>query len=175
MSNLNIQEIVIRLINDTDSFEDLTSLLHRSYGVLKNQGMNYVAATQSVEVTQKRIRKSFETYVALHKGELIGTISLYKNKSNDNHTWYDNDFVMKVGQFAVDPRFQSIGLGSQMLATVEAKARSINGVNELALDTSENASKLLAYYRKRGYRDIQLVDWSMVNYKSIILSKKLIK
>jgi hypothetical protein len=55
---------------------------------------------------------------------------------------------------------------------VERRARE-KGVAELALDTSEHAEGLIAKYTRRGYRFIEYAKWDSVNYRSVILSKRL--
>jgi hypothetical protein len=57
---------------------------------------------------------------------------------------------------------------------VEARARE-KGIAELALDTSEHAEALIAMYTRRGYRFIEYARWKSVNYRSVILSKRLVE
>jgi hypothetical protein len=58
------------------------------------------------------------------------------------------------------------------MGIAEARARE-KGVAELALDTSEHAEGLIAMYKRRGYRFIEYAQWDSVNYRSVILSKRL--
>ena len=45
---------------------------------------------------------------------------------------------------------------------------------ELALDTSENATHLIALYEKWGYTQVATHDWRPgVNYLSVVMSKRL--
>jgi DNA-binding winged helix-turn-helix (wHTH) protein len=44
---------------------------------------------------------------------------------------------------------------------------------ELALDTAETADDLIAFYTRRGYRFVDHVRWDAVNYRSVVLSKRL--
>ena len=55
---------------------------------------------------------------------------------------------------------------------METLARKDN-VNELTIDTAETNYDLIAYYKKRGYREVGHVQWTLVSYRSVILSKKL--
>ena len=64
------------------------------------------------------------------------------------------------------------GIGSAMLELIENRAAEL-GAEELALDTAEGAIHLIDYYKKRGYRFIEYVDWDITNYRSVILSKRL--
>jgi ribosomal protein S18 acetylase RimI-like enzyme len=60
-----------------------------------------------------------------------------------------------------------------MMDIVEEEARSMEKVNEIALDTAETAYHLIDFYKKRGYRYIETIKWDATNYKSVVLSKSL--
>jgi GNAT superfamily N-acetyltransferase len=161
----------IRLLDRTDSIEELTSLLHRAYKQLADMGFRYVATYQSPEVTAQRVLAG-ECYVALLDGKLAGTI-LFKNAdSSSGCAWYDKDSVATFHQFGVEPELQGAGIGSSLLEKVEERARE-TGAGEIALDTSEGAHHLIALYEKRGYRYIETVQWDVTNYRSVIMSKRL--
>lgn len=164
---------IIRQYQESDSIEEITELLHRAYGALKEKGMNYLAASQGTDVTASRIHKSYKTYLALNDDKIIATISLYKNKSSDGKIYYHQDHVMKFGQFAVEPSLQGQGIGHSLIEYLERQASLEAGVSELALDTSERADHLITYYKKRGYKIVSKVNWSGVNYESYIMSKKI--
>lgn len=70
------------------------------------------------------------------------------------------------------PALQRQGIGSRLMDIVEARACE-RGVAELALDTSEHAEALIAMYARRGDRFIEYSQWDVVNYRSVILSKRL--
>lgn len=167
-----IDRLIIRQISPTDSIPDLTKLLHRAYGKLKQKGMNFAAASQSDEYTRHRIDTAHATFLGVLDDKIISTISMYKNKSDDGKLWFHNNHVVKIGQFAVEPEYQKCGIGSYMMDYVENKAFDMEGVEEVALDTSERVFDLLKYYGNRGYREVGRVQWDMVNYESIVLSKR---
>lgn len=170
---LDISKVQIRLYQEKDSIPEITSLLNQAYKRLLDMGLRYVATTQDDQETIKRLSKAYKAYVAVYKGEIIGTVSLYKHKANDISRWYNNAFVSKVGQFAVLPKYQSNGIGSLMLDHLEADAKRIEGVKELALDTAETAEHLISYYSKRGYVYKETIKWPKANYNSVIMSKLL--
>ena len=80
--------------------------------------------------------------------------------------------VAGFGQFAVRPSHQRRGIGSTLLTLVDGLAREKN-VKMLALDTSEHAIELIALYEAKGYRFVEYVQWSDVNYRSRIFAKTL--
>jgi hypothetical protein len=48
-----------------------------------------------------------------------------------------------------------------------------DGAHEMALDTSEHAHHLIEIYKNRGYRFVEYAQWSVTNYRSVVLSKSL--
>jgi GNAT superfamily N-acetyltransferase len=169
---LNPDDIVIRPLEDSDSIEEITDLLHRGYKALANMGLKYLATYQDVATTKKRISRG-ESFVATHGDRIIGTIGFYSPSPFGGSPWLERDDVSEFGQFAVDPEYQGSGVGTRMVKFVEDYARS-KGLSEICLDTSEKATHLIEWYTKLGYRFIEYVDWDITNYRSVILSKAII-
>jgi hypothetical protein len=59
-----------------------------------------------------------------------------------------------------------------LLGYAEELARE-HGAAYIALDTSELALNLIAFYERRGYRFVEHVRWPEVNYRSVIMAKPL--
>lgn len=161
----------IRPIAPTDSLEDLTYLLHRSYRPLAEMGLRFLATHQSVEQTRSRV-ESGECFVAELEGNVIGTITLYTRHHGDSPEWYRREDVAHFGQFAVDPDHQGKRFGDLLLSHVERRAKEL-GIRELSLDTSEQAVHLIDYYKRRGWIVVGEADWDVTNYRSLILSKSI--
>jgi len=165
----------ITLFTEEDSVEELTELLHLSYKRLADMGLKFVATYQSAEYTKNFIADKGECFIVKNdEGKIIATIMMLTNDDDYNPDWYKNDFVAHFGKFAVHPDYQSSGIGGMMMDYIEKYAISKNK-SELALDTSEKALHLIEYYKKRGYRFIEYHQWDVTNYRSVILSKKLVK
>ena len=173
---MEIDDIKIRLIDDSDSITELTELLHRAYKPLADDGMRYFATHQTEDQTRKRIANG-QCYVAILDGKIVGSVTFKYPvvfEGSDKSRWYSRPDVAYFGQFGVEPRLQGQGIGSRMLNLVERTARE-SGANELAFDTSENATRLIEYYSKRGFRFVEEIDHRpVVNYKSLIMSKRLV-
>ncbi len=172
-----IDGIEIRVISSTDSIAELTNLLHRAYKPLADAGMRFFASHQTEDQTRERIAGG-TCYLAILDGEIVGTV-LFKYpvayEGSDKARWYRRPDVAYFGEFAVEPRLQSQGIGSRMLNRVEQRARE-SGATEVAFDTSEHAIHLIDYYSKRGFRFVEDIDHRpAVNYKSVIMSKTLIQ
>jgi ribosomal protein S18 acetylase RimI-like enzyme len=170
--NINNKSFAIREFDvEKDSVEELTNLLHRAYKRLADMGLRFVATYQDDEQTKKRM-KNGECFIIKDNNKIIATVMLYNSYNHYECEWYQNQGVAVFGQFAVEPSYQNIGIGSSMMSFLEERAKQ-NGADELALDTSEKAQHLIDYYKKRGYRFIQFHKWNVVNYRSVIMSKKL--
>lgn len=163
--------ITIRLLGADDPIPALTALLHRAYAPLAAKGLRYSATHQSDDVTRKRIAQG-ECFVATSEGAICGTI-LFRNAGNTRGSpWNDRSDVSSFGQFAVEPALQRRGLGRRLIALVEDRAIA-SGARELALDTAEPATHLIAWYAGLGFRFVEYAQWTHTNYRSVILSKTL--
>jgi len=109
---------------------------------------------------------------AIDNNQIVGIVTLSDVATTRGCAFYDRDDVASFGQFAVRPSHQSRGIGSKLLHLVESLAHE-KGVGELALDTSEHATDLIAMYQAKGFRFIEYVQWKRPNYRSIVFSKTL--
>jgi GNAT superfamily N-acetyltransferase len=163
--------IIIRPFTSADSIPEITRLLHLAYRSLLDQGMRYNASHQDDQATLRRCLQG-ETYLAIKDEKIVGTITLKSLERTKGSSWYDRPNVASFGQFAVQPELQKKGIGTKLLDTIENRARELS-IDELALDTADGASNLIAMYESRGYRFIEYANWETTNYRSVILSKKL--
>lgn len=136
-------------------------------------GSNLSPTHQDSEITRCRVERG-NCFIAEYRGQVIGIVSLYLPGTVDKFAWYRRDGVALFGQLAVDPDFQSKGVGALMIKFLEEFTVK-NNVVELNLDTAEQADHLIAWYKKLGYRFIDYINWDVTNYRSVILSKTLPK
>jgi len=163
--------ILYRYIRPEDDLDVITALLHEAYAPLAQQGLRFLASHQDARTTRRRMSTG-ETVLALEADAIIGTITLKDAERTTGSPFYDRADVAGVGQFAVRPSCQGNGLGSTLLETCERRAVE-RGVRSLALDTSEHATRLIAFYQSRGYSFVEYVRWPDVNYRSVVLGKAL--
>lgn len=64
---------LIRVFGESDSLEELTELLHRSYKALAEMGLRYLATHQSAQKTAQRFEMG-TCLIALIDERLVGTI-----------------------------------------------------------------------------------------------------
>lgn len=163
--------IIIRELNQNDSIEELTDLLHHSYKILADMNLRYLASHQDVETTRHRIKNGI-CFIAELDRKLIGTITYYppaKSKATELLQIFDAAWI---GQMENDPKWQKIGLGTKLFKIVESKAQN-NNISKIGLDTSEKASYLIKWYKKLGFRFQKYVSWEVTNYRSVVMIKKL--
>jgi GNAT superfamily N-acetyltransferase len=101
---------------------------------------------------------------------IVGTILFEDAATTAGCGYYDRPGVASFHQFAVEPEWQGRGIGSRLLAHVEARAAE-TGAAEIALDTAEEATHLIALYNRRGYCIVDHADWDETNYVSVIMSR----
>ncbi|MGQ0627861.1 MAG: GNAT family N-acetyltransferase [Phycisphaerales bacterium] len=170
--------LTIRRLRPSDSLTELTGLLHRAYAKQTAMGLHALASHQSPEVTRKRVSRG-ECFVAERDGRLVGTIMFQEpawggggGAPESGPRWFRRPDVCNFSQFAVEPTLQGAGIGQRLLEAIEGRARELK-MAELALSTAEPDAELVAFYRRRGYRDIERFDWGVTNYTSLIMSKTL--
>ena len=164
-------EILYRYLRPSDDIDLITEMLHEAYGALAKKGMQFVASHQDSAMTRKRMSRG-ETIVAEDAGTIVGVITLKHAEQTRGSACYERPDVAGFGQFAVRPSHQGRGVGSSLLKFIELLAKE-QGVKQLALDTSENATELIALYEAKGYGFVEHLKWPDTNYRSVVLSKRL--
>ncbi|MGY2051431.1 GNAT family N-acetyltransferase [Methylobacterium sp. JK268] len=163
--------MLIRPLQSGDSIAALTQLLHAAYARLGEMGFNYTAVDQSEHVTLRRIADG-DCIVAVDDTTIVGTILFRSPGTSKGCPWYERPEVATIGQFGVLPDSQGRGVGNLLLTEAERRARR-TGATELALDTSEGAHHLIAWYERRGFRFVEHANWRGKMYRSVIMSKAL--
>jgi GNAT superfamily N-acetyltransferase len=105
---------------------------------------------------------------------LVGTILFHEVEDAKGPPWFARSDVDSFSQFAVDPDLQGAGIGRMLLEQVERRAAEC-GAKELGLSMAEADIALMQFYLRRGYRLIERWVWPYTNYRSAILSKKLVE
>jgi GNAT superfamily N-acetyltransferase len=154
-----------------DLVAPLTAMLHRAYRPLADEGLRYLATHQPPEVTLSRLR-SGDAFLGFAGDRLVATITIVKRRPDELCEWYRRDDVFFFTQLAVSPEHQGAGIARGLMDFAEQHARKL-GARELALDTSEKATRLNETYLRRGYRRVGHVSWRDTNYRSVVLSKTL--
>ncbi|MFI6444484.1 GNAT family N-acetyltransferase [Kitasatospora sp. NPDC050543] len=162
--------VPVRRFGAGDSVEELTRLLHRAYADHAAAGRVFFASYQSVRDTEYRLSRG-ECWVAVSGGELLGTVTVsaphalpdgYPGPAPAGSFW----------QLAVEPSQRGAGLGHSLLALAESRSAAL-GSTRVVIDTSEQATDLVGWYRRRGYTPIGTWRWDVTNYDSTVLLKEL--
>lgn len=163
--------MILRRLEPADSLEELTDLLHRAYAPLLAAGMRFHASHQGIEITRERCADG-ECWVLVHDEALVGTVTFAEASRASGTPHLDRPDVATFGQLCVDPSWQGRGLARLLLDLVERRARE-TGAAAIALDTSELATQLIATYARHGYVEVERCQWSVTNYRSVVMSKRL--
>jgi predicted N-acetyltransferase YhbS len=152
----------LRIANTAD-VPALRRLVNAAYKELSDMGLNYTATYQDEKTTLERINKG-RAFVISNDQQIIGTILFsVENHKTGRKTAY-------VGQFAVDPKFKKMGLGSYLMDHCEKVAED-EGFEGIQLDTAIPGTHLVRWYQKRGYDIVDTVHWEGKTYDSYILEK----
>ncbi|MGM9485366.1 GNAT family N-acetyltransferase [Roseateles sp. NT4] len=171
-------DFAIRPLSSDDCLQALTALLHTSYASLAEQGWNFTAVDQSVDVTRERLAGA-QGFVAEMGGRFVGTVAVRGPKhageayiADPPPPLYTTPGTAILSQFAVHPDCRGLGLGEQLMDIAENWARE-QGFHQLALDTAEPAAALRARYLRRGYTEVGGVQWQGKTYASVLMCKPL--
>lgn len=163
----------IRPVNQGDSLEFLTALIHEAYAPHAAHGLRYWATHQSSEDTGKRFAAGLGLVAELDR-ELVGTITVRAPQPESPIDLYRDPGVWTIGQFAVSPMVQGCGIGKLLHdAAIQHAVR--NGGHSMALDTAEPAARLIKRYMGWGYRVVGHCDWRPnTNYLSVLMARPLV-
>jgi GNAT superfamily N-acetyltransferase len=162
-----------RLWSEGDSINDLTALLHCAYAKWVDHGIRFVASYQDDGTTATRIRER-ECWILTSAGTIVGTVTLYLPKPDSPCEWYKRPGVAVLCQLAVEPTHQRHGHGRGLVTWCEQRAVAL-GAKDLALDTAERLSTLIAWYEGLGFRKVDYHQWRNVEHRNVVLSKDLSK
>jgi predicted N-acetyltransferase YhbS len=162
----------VRPLASGDSFEALTALLHRGYARLAAMGLNYTAVDQDPETTRERATRG-TCLVAESGGRLVGTVSWWRGGPLEDCERYRDPSGAILGQLAVEPSLQRRGVGAALMAEAERGARGSGAAVALG-DTAEEATHLVAWYERMGWRVVGHERWPGKTYRSVILEKALL-
>ena len=161
--------IEIKFKDNSVSWERLTELLHAAYKTNADNGMNFAAASQTVEQTIKRVGDG-RILLAFDGLKLVGTITCKIKK--DGNSWYKKGINGYIYQFAVLPEYRKNGIGDMLLQGAYEYFEK-NNAKGIILDTAEKAERLINYYKRQGFIPVDYTHWSGTNYNSVILRKSL--
>ncbi|OHB61006.1 MAG: hypothetical protein A2167_01175 [Planctomycetes bacterium RBG_13_46_10] len=167
-----IEHIVVRPLNGNDSITEITDLLHRAFAKGSYQPFNYPAAQQNNETTAEQIKRG-RGCVAVIDERIVGVGIVWPPAGPATRWGYPRRRVAHLRQLAVEPDFQSLGIGTIILNACECAAME-TGANELS-GSAPIGSQQVSFYKRRGYRLLRYVSWSNTDYDSVIFTKPLVK
>lgn len=167
-------QIDIRMLAVRDSLQALTDLLHRAYAPLAARGMNFAAATQSVEVTAQRAARG-QCFVAVRNRMIVGTANVCGPEDSSEQPpvpWFSERNTAHVHQLAVAPEVRRLGVGARLVQRCEGWARD-NGYRSMVAGAALGAQEMLSMFRRLGYNEVAQAQGPDLAYRSVILRKSL--
>ncbi len=156
-------------MDEHDNVEQLTELCHRAYAEHAAQGRRFFGSYQSVEDTRRRVLDG-ECWVAVVDGEFVGTVTVSGPGGFPTGTRrHRRPAVSRNWRWT--PRGAAPGWATLCWSTPNGVWR--NGAATRSSSTSSAADELLAWYGRRGYAVVGRWTWSVTNYDSTVLRKKL--
>jgi GNAT superfamily N-acetyltransferase len=151
------------------SWDEITQLLHIGYSERRMQGLDYSAASQSVQKTIERVSNGV-CLVALLDGKLIGTESYRMIRASELkfRRWYHDDCFFYLHSLTVLPEFKRMGIGTIIRNKIVEEAYQ-KKVDSLISDTSAHAKWLISWYSRLGHKKVGQVSHPTTNYFSIVM------
>lgn len=159
----------IRLLQPSDSIQELTALLHRAYAALGAMGLNYTAVDQTPHVTRQRIDAG-TCFVIEADGRIVGTAVVRHGYEKNQCAYYTRPHIAIINQLAVDPDHQGRGWGQALVQACETWALDRDCL-ETVIDTAIPARQLVRFYSSLGYEEVDQAQWPGKTYRSIIMRK----
>lgn len=152
-------------------YEEITELLHKSYKEHLDAGRNYLAATQTIEDTRRRLEGRLCIVCYNNENKLVGTITVrLLNKEAGSRKWYEDDSFLYIEQLAVDPDYRDENVLT-MMCLKALKNKAIRDVESWMSDTSQLATNLVSSYVGMGFQIVDMVSWETTNYYSYVFRK----
>ncbi|WP_052460914.1 GNAT family N-acetyltransferase [Microbacterium gorillae] len=157
-----------------DDAEELTELLHLAYGEHLVEGLNFTAATQSVQTTRHRCAGGGSWVVVAPGGiRATATMSLPPSSSLQKLTAAAREPRRAwLNQVAVHPELRGTGLASVLFHGALEWARDA-GARSVGVDTAEPATALVGLYEHWGFTRADTVHWHGKTYDSTVLIRSL--
>lgn len=165
-----ILDVVIEPLTDTDDLVEITRVIHEAYAPLGKAGLKFFGTHQTVEETKNRFSGGMGL-VAHINNVVVGTIMISPPDPTSEVEVYRDVHTWHFSQFAVDPRYQGLGVGKALhLSALDLVAKC--GAKTLTLDTAESATALISLYQSWGYTFVGYCDWRpLTNYRSVVMAR----
>lgn len=163
--------VVIRMLDASDSIEELTLLVNRAYATLGDAGFKLEGVDQSVERTRQRVAQG-ACLVAALGGALVGTLTLRAGFENPVCPYLAQPNIVCRYQHAVAPEFQGRGIGHALMVESERWARELY-FDEIVGYTAEGHAWKRAYWRRNGVVEVDRVQWPGDAFFSVVGAKRL--
>ncbi|MET3720233.1 MULTISPECIES: GNAT family N-acetyltransferase [unclassified Arthrobacter] len=149
------QSITIRPAVEAD-FNAIARITRDSYlaaGYFDSADHPYMQQIQDVAARASKAT----IWVAERNGQVVGSVTLAL--AGEQYADIALDDEVEFRMLVVDPAVQRSGAGQAMVEAIIAHARSLDGINGVALTTGKTWESAHGLYRKTGFRRVRERDW----------------
>lgn len=166
----NVISMNIEIIKKPDwiSLEQITEVLHDAHTTTADNGMHFLAYSQTVEDTRRRLGDDGLFYVALCDGELAGCAAVVFHPKSSK--WYctDKEYA-EIKMVAVRNQFKGLGINNSLYRALEEHAFS--RCNLVVMNTAEDNRIVVDSNLRHGWKIIDYLSWRYTDYYSVIMGK----
>ena len=116
----------------------------------------FLQETQTPEAIREQMENGLRYAYIIHKGERAGYVA-----------FGIDDAGMYLSKFYFFKEYRRLGLGSEVLAYVESRARDV-GVKTIHLDVNRDNTPAISFYQKHGF-----VKGEDITFRRIVMRKSL--
>ena len=167
-----MNDIEVYELTENIPYEEITQLLNRAFAELKEQKLDYAAASQTPEVTKARIDGG-SCVLARVSGQLVGTMSYHICHNEGTGKWYEDDTYISFSQMAIDPDYRNNGVMMEMMKYLMIHVLRDKEIKSTISDTSMKADHLVKTYVKTGMQIVDVISWPGTNYYSYVFRRAL--
>lgn len=138
---------------------------------LKNKGVKQWNPPYPKKLFRKDV-KNGNVYYFLKNEEILGTVTLLKNKPHyyPEDLWNDKNSAQYICRLAVPRKLKNTGIGKKLLIVIKSKAKK-QSVRKLRLDVIKSNPFLFDYYLKLGFKKIH--EYKIFDTPSIFMEKEI--
>ena len=164
--------INLRLLEPTDSLEELTRLINRAYAVPAALGVELEGATQGVDRTRQRIARGLCWVAHADDGKLVGTATVSAGWSDPACAYLSRPGLVCRYQLAVEPELHGAGVGHALRQETERWAKALD-FTEMVGFTDESHSKQIRAALRDGATIVDRVTWPGDKHAHVVYAKPL--
>lgn len=162
---------MIRIIEKPEwiSFEEITDVLHDAHRSNTDSGMQFKAAVQTPQDTEKRLGSDGRFFVALTDDSYLAGVAAISYHESGSYWFNKGRPCMEVKMVGVREAFKGRGISGMLYSKMEEYGFS--RVDILFMNTAEENQIVLKSNGHHGWRFVDYKHWPETNYYSPFMAK----